>query len=157
LVATVLDLPANSLSITARQPALRSERCLTMQAVIFEIFGISELQSLKASPVHICCASALKAKLAVEDTAEVARATARTKPAWRRLLANELVIFGSHLVPPWRPVVAMTTPCASPAEFTVTALTSCEPTVMLLTLPDIQRKFFAEAARVGEALRLSSH
>jgi hypothetical protein len=26
----------------------------------------------------------------------VARATARTKPAWRRLLANELVIFGSH-------------------------------------------------------------
>lgn len=157
MVATVLDLPANSLSITARQPALRSERCLIMQAVIFGIFGISELQSLNASPVHICCASALKAKLAVEDTAEVARATARTKPAWRRFLENVLVIIGSHLAPSRRAVVAMTAPCASPAEFTVIALTSSEPTVTSVTLPNIQRNSFAEAVRVGEALRLSSH
>jgi TRAP-type mannitol/chloroaromatic compound transport system permease large subunit len=41
-----------------------------MQAVIFGMFGISELQRRNASPVHICCASALKAKLAVEETAE---------------------------------------------------------------------------------------
>ena len=31
---------------------------LIMQAVIFGMFGISELQRRKASPVHICCASA---------------------------------------------------------------------------------------------------
>ena len=29
-----------------------------MQAVIAGMFGISALQNLKASPVHICCASA---------------------------------------------------------------------------------------------------
>ena len=96
MVATVLDLAADSLSITARQPEESSALCLNMQAVIFGIFGISELQRRKASPVHICCASALKAKLAVEDTAEVARATARTRPARRRFLENELVISGSH-------------------------------------------------------------
>jgi hypothetical protein len=32
-----------------------------MQAVMREMSGISELQSLNASPVHICCASGLKA------------------------------------------------------------------------------------------------
>src|SRR6185437_1971411 len=77
LVATCLDLAANSLSITARQPALKSDRCFTMQAVIFGMLGISELQSLKASPVHCACASALKAKLCVEDTAEIAREIGR--------------------------------------------------------------------------------
>jgi hypothetical protein len=35
-----------------------------MQAVILDTFGISELQSLKASLVHICCASGLNARLA---------------------------------------------------------------------------------------------
>jgi hypothetical protein len=35
-----------------------------MQAVIFDTLGISELQSLKASLVHICCASGLNARLA---------------------------------------------------------------------------------------------
>ena len=41
-----------------------------MQAVIFGMFGISELHRRNASPVHICCASALKAKLDVDDSAE---------------------------------------------------------------------------------------
>ena len=81
MVTTFLDLAASSLSITARQLVLRSDRCLSMQAVIFGIFGISKLQRRKASPVHICCASALKAKLSVARTAETARAKARTKPA----------------------------------------------------------------------------
>jgi hypothetical protein len=33
-----------------------------MQAATLEMFGISLLQSRMASPVHICCASAVKAK-----------------------------------------------------------------------------------------------
>ena len=48
--------------MTPRQPTLRSARCFTMQAVIFGMFGISELQRRNASPVHCCCASELKAK-----------------------------------------------------------------------------------------------
>ena len=65
--------------MTPRQPALRSVRCLIMQAVIFGIFGISELQRRNASPVHCCCASELKAKLAVDETAanEAVKASAR--------------------------------------------------------------------------------
>jgi hypothetical protein len=39
-----------------------------MQAVIFGMSGISELHSRNASPVHICCASALKAKPEVDDS-----------------------------------------------------------------------------------------
>ena len=50
---------AKSRSNTARQPALRSLRCLTMQAVIFGILGISAEHSRNASPVHICCASSV--------------------------------------------------------------------------------------------------
>lgn len=50
-----------SRSITVRQPVLRLARFLTMQAVILGMSGISELQSRSASPVHICCASGLKA------------------------------------------------------------------------------------------------
>ena len=96
MVATFLDLAASSLSITERQPELSSALCLTMQAVIFGMFGISELQSLNASPVHCACASALKAKLWPVDTAETVKAIARTKPAWRSLLVKELVMFGSH-------------------------------------------------------------
>src|ERR1700712_2312821 len=76
-VATLLDFwAANSRSITFRQPALRLLRFLTMHAVILEMFGISELQRRKASPVHICCASALKAKLEVDVTAEIETANA---------------------------------------------------------------------------------
>jgi hypothetical protein len=59
------DLAAILRSITVRQLALRFTRCFTIQAVTAEMFGMSELQRRKASPVHICCASALKAKLAV--------------------------------------------------------------------------------------------
>src|ERR1700744_801420 len=85
--ATLLDCSAKVLSITVRQPALSSERCFTMQAVIFGILGISELQRRNASPVHICCASALKAKLAVDDSVDTETAKASTKPAWRNVLA----------------------------------------------------------------------
>ena len=69
--------------------------CLIMQAVIFGMLGISELHRRKASPVHICCASALKAKLALDDRAEKEIAKANTKPAWRILLEKEAVIFGT--------------------------------------------------------------
>ena len=96
MVATFLDLAASSLSITERQPELSSALCLIMQAVIFGMFGISELQSLNASPVHCACASELKAKLWLVDTAETVKAMARIKPAWRSLLVKELVMFGSH-------------------------------------------------------------
>ena len=62
--ATLRDFwAARSLSITERQPALKLGAMLIMQAVIFGMFGISLLHRRKASPVHCCCASALKAKL----------------------------------------------------------------------------------------------
>jgi hypothetical protein len=67
-----------------------------MQAVIFGILGISELHSRNASPVHICCASALKAKLEVDDSAEMEAATASIKPAWRSVLVKDAVIGGSR-------------------------------------------------------------
>ena len=67
--------------MTVRQPVLRSARCLYMQAVIFGMFGISSLHRRNASPVHICCASALKAKLEVDDSAEMETANASIKPA----------------------------------------------------------------------------
>lgn len=51
--------------MTVLQPALRLLRCLIMQAVTWVTFGISELQSRNASPVHIWRASELKAWLAV--------------------------------------------------------------------------------------------
>ena len=57
--------------------------------------GISELHRRNASPVHICCASALKAKLALGDSAEKEIAKARTKPAWRMVLVKEAVMIGS--------------------------------------------------------------
>src|SRR3954471_17132883 len=80
--ATLLDFwAARSRSITLRQPVLRSDLCLNMQAVIFETFGISLLQRRKASLVHIDCASELKAKLEVADSAENETAMARAKPA----------------------------------------------------------------------------
>src|SRR5271165_5094641 len=95
-VATFFLAPARSRSMTERQPLLRSARCFIMQAVIFGMFGISELQRRKASPVHICCASALKAKLEVDESADSEAARARTKPAWRTVLVKDAVILGSH-------------------------------------------------------------
>src|SRR5437867_103876 len=68
--ATLLDCLAKSRSITERQPLERLARFFTMQAVTFEMLGISELQRRNASPVHICWASALKAKLEVDETAD---------------------------------------------------------------------------------------
>lgn len=87
---------ASSLSITVRQPALSSAFFLIMQAVIFGIFGISELQRRNASPVHICCASELKAWLAVDETAENAVAKASARLILRAVEVNSVVIFGSH-------------------------------------------------------------
>ncbi len=57
--ATLPACAAASLSITARHPELRLARCLTMQAVMAGMLGISELHRRNASPVHICCASAV--------------------------------------------------------------------------------------------------
>ena len=61
---------ARSRSSTVRQPVERLARLEIMQEVIFGMFGISELQRRNASLVHIDCASALKAKLEVDETAE---------------------------------------------------------------------------------------
>jgi hypothetical protein len=94
--ATLLPLAARSLSITARQPALNSPRCLIMQVVTAGIFGISALQNLKASPVHICRASAEKAKDGLDDSADRETAKASTKPAWRSVREKDAVIVGSH-------------------------------------------------------------
>jgi hypothetical protein len=66
--------------ITVRQPALRLARCFIMQAVMHGMSGISELHRRNASPVHICCASGLKAKLPFDDTAAKASAKAAAKP-----------------------------------------------------------------------------
>ena len=93
--ATLLDCAARSRSITVRQPVLSLARCLIMHAVMAETFGMSELHSRNASPVHICCASALKAKLELEDNAEKETAKASTKPAWRMVLVKDAVMVGS--------------------------------------------------------------
>ena len=66
-----------------------------MQAVIFGMFGISELQRRNASPVHCCCASELKAKLAVDETAENEVVKASARLILRTVLVNSAVIFGS--------------------------------------------------------------
>src|ERR1700694_70784 len=71
-------------------------RCFTMQAVMRGMSGISELHRRNASPVHICRASALKAKPEVDTSAENETANAATKPAWRIVLVKEAGIFGSH-------------------------------------------------------------
>jgi hypothetical protein len=93
--ATLLDCAARSWSITVRQPVLSSALCLNMQAVIFGMFGISELHRRNASPVHIDCASALKAKLEVEASVEKEIAKAITKLAWRIVLLKDAVIFSA--------------------------------------------------------------
>src|SRR5690349_4739938 len=81
LDAATLPLAAASRSMIARQPEDSSVRCLNMQAVIAGMLGISELQNLKASPVHICCASLLKAKPGCEHSADIEMATASAAPA----------------------------------------------------------------------------
>src|SRR5882724_1801414 len=67
-----------------------------MQAVIFGMFGISALHRRNASPVHICCASALKAKLAVEEISETVAAKANATLALRIGLLKTVVMIGSH-------------------------------------------------------------
>jgi len=59
--ATLLDRSESPRSITVLQPALRLERCASMQAVTRVALEISALPSRKASPVHICWAWALMA------------------------------------------------------------------------------------------------
>ena len=54
---------------------------IMIQAVIFGMLGISELHRRNASLVHICWASALKAKLCRDDSADSEAARARIKPA----------------------------------------------------------------------------
>src|SRR5882724_3112904 len=96
VAATFLPCLDRSRSITVRQPALSCVRCLIMQAVIAGMLGISELQRRNASPVHICCASELNAKLWLDDSAETDTAKANTRPAWRILRVKDAFIFGSH-------------------------------------------------------------
>jgi hypothetical protein len=86
------DAPlARSLSITARQPELRSERCFIMHAVIFGMLGISDEHRRKASPVHICCASAEKAKLEVVEMMETMAAKPRARLVSRILALKDVV------------------------------------------------------------------
>jgi hypothetical protein len=66
-----------------------------MQAVILGMLGISELHRRNASPEHICCASALKAKLSVDEIAELEAAKASAKLTLRTVQAKKAVIFGS--------------------------------------------------------------
>jgi hypothetical protein len=46
--------------------------------------------------VHICCASALNAKLALDDSAKKETAKAATGPARRNVLERNAVIVGSR-------------------------------------------------------------
>src|SRR5258705_11841124 len=67
--ATLLDfLAARSRSMTARQPVLRSARCLYMQAVVLGVFGISSLPRGKRWPGPICGGPAAKAEPAAGDS-----------------------------------------------------------------------------------------
>ena len=59
---------------------------------------LRDVRDIETAQVHICCASALKAKLEVDDSADSEAARARTKPAWRTVLVKDAVILGSH----WR-------------------------------------------------------
>jgi len=90
--------------------------------VIFEMFGISELQRRNASPVHCCCASELKAKLAVDETAAKEAVKANTKLTLRTAVKKVAVIFGSC----WSSYVdrlLMVATCAGTAALTVTDVT----------------------------------
>ena len=127
--ATLGCCAARSRSITVRQPALRLARCLYMQAVMAGMSGISELHRRNASPVHICCASALKAKLALGDSAVTAIAKAKAKPAWRMVLFGKAVMIGSL----W-PKAAGRFCWDPPCPFRPT------PTVMFITLTGSARR-----------------
>src|SRR6266404_27643 len=93
-----------------------------MQAVIAGILGISELHKRNASPVHICCASELNAKLWLDERAETETAKASTKPAWRSLLVKDAFISGSHWHREAGPFL-MGTRCAYRTASTVTTIT----------------------------------
>ena len=94
--AVALLAAAPSSSITARHPWLTFALFLTMQAVILAIFGISELQRRKASPVHICRALELKAKLDKVATVEMESARPSVKPILRMVLIRVAVIWSSR-------------------------------------------------------------
>src|SRR5260370_15585871 len=97
LAATLDPWAARSRSNTVRQPVESWVRCFTMHAVIAGMFGMSELHRRNASLVHICCASALNAKLEVDASADEEPAKASTKAAWQIVLVRDAVIFGSSV------------------------------------------------------------
>jgi hypothetical protein len=90
--------------------------------VIFGIFGISELQRRNASPVHCCCASELKAKLAVDEAAAKEAVKASAKPTLRAVLKKAAVIFGSCW-PSYVDRLLMVAACATNAAPAVTDIT----------------------------------
>src|SRR6266700_2051074 len=122
--ATFPDLAARSRSITARQPVLSAARCLNMQAVIAGMFGMSELHRRKASPVHICCASALKAKLGLDDSADTEAAKASTRGARRSERLKVAIMFDSHWHRSLRARFVMTRPCTEADAANVMTVTS---------------------------------
>ena len=145
--ASLPDLwAARSRSRTVRQPLERLARLLIMQEVIAGILGISELHRRNASPVHIDCASALKAKPEVDETAEIEAAKTSAKPALRKVLVKVAVMFGSRWHRTTRARCSMTRPCAGSILRTVTDITLANG-LFLLAIQD----------RVGEALRPCSH
>ena len=112
----------SSRSKTTLQPGLRLRRCLAMHTVMRGIFGISALQSRKASAMHICRASAPNAKLEVENAnKEIAKAAIR--PATRIVLLKSALMIGPPIKPPRRPVL-MYRPCRNLPSLTMTNITS---------------------------------
>lgn len=55
--------------------------------------GISELHQRKASPLHICCASIVKAKPALADNVEIDIANVSAKPARRIARLRKVVML----------------------------------------------------------------
>jgi hypothetical protein len=80
----------SSFSMTARQGTLSFALLVRMQAVIFGMFGISELQRRNASPVHAARASALKAKHDDEAAAETDKARAALRQILRMTLVGRI-------------------------------------------------------------------
>jgi hypothetical protein len=64
-----------------------------MHVVILAMSGISELHRRNASPVHICCASALNAKLEEAESADMETARAMITPTLRVVLLHREIIF----------------------------------------------------------------
>jgi hypothetical protein len=71
-----------------------------MHAVTLETFWISEPQRRIASPEHICWASGLKAKLAVDDNAETETTKAKINPVRRVALLFAFIV--SPFVSRWQ-------------------------------------------------------